>query len=201
MHKTMLEQEIKNIWKNSGREDKIKLDKTILLLELDKKLSSFERKIKHRDRREIYAGLFLIAAAILGIFLTSDPVTKIILFLVIPYVLFVIRKLLSVKKHQVKDMSLSVIDFMRNYKFYLQKEMALLRTVFWWYILPLLILYSAFIFNVSTTTLYLLTHIIVGIAASALIVYLNLSAVKNYFKPLILNVDKAIEELEKEDIS
>ena len=53
----MLEQELKEIWKNSSQKEKIKFETSRLLIDLKSKMDHIEKAIHRRDRTEIAASI------------------------------------------------------------------------------------------------------------------------------------------------
>ncbi len=54
----MLEQELKNIWKNSSKTAQISIETNQLINEFDTKITRIQKKIRNRDVREISASVF-----------------------------------------------------------------------------------------------------------------------------------------------
>ena len=74
----MLENELKNIWKNSSMEELVKFNKSKLILDLDSKLEDFEKKMKFRDKKLLVWGILVIIGLIYLFFSEPELISRII---------------------------------------------------------------------------------------------------------------------------
>lgn len=211
----MLEQELKQIWKNSSQAEKIKFDISRLMMDLNGKLLSFEKKIRNRDLREI-------GAAILGILIFSYMawvipfvLTKLACVLTIFWLVYVIYRLRQVKKYKKDiEVSSSYIDQLKHQKEYFLKEAKLLDSVLYWYVLPPFLINVLFVSGLGSPVELgeggrmfdflpfdlgeKLRFLGLVAAFSVFVVWLNKKAVKKNFLPLISRIEDLEAELENE---
>ena len=97
----MLEQELKEIWRNSSRTEKIKFETSRLLIDLKNKINRMEKSIRNRDIAEITTAILMIP--VFGYFAYEIPfmVTKVGCILTMIWVGYLIFKLKDVKRHKL----------------------------------------------------------------------------------------------------
>ena len=211
----MIEQELKEIWKNSSNAERIKFDLSRLIIELNNTMERIERSIKRRDRREIIGciiGIIIFAYFFIEI---PFPITKIASALVIVYFIYVAYRLLSISKIQNgQDIALSLKDQLVYRKEYLSKQARLLDSVLYWYVLPPFIMNVLFIVGLGDPSDYNWTSglieflpLTVKSKVSTLVscailyvfvVWMNRRTVQTYYFPAIREIEHVQSELEKE---
>jgi len=192
----MLDQELKNIWKNANQQELVKFETSKLLMEMNQKLEKFDSRIKTRDYLEIIAAIVVIAVMIYYAIIIPYLFTKIASLLIIPWALFVIYKLRSVKKHKPANFDLSFRNYLVQQRSYLKKQMTLLDNILYWYILPPFVIAILFFIGLPLTTMMWITKMGFVLLFSIGVLYLNKRAVKKQFKPLIKQLDDTINNLE-----
>lgn len=211
----MLEQELKNIWRNSSRAEKIKFDLSRLLIDLKGKMSHIERSIRKRDIVESLAAIFVIL--IFGYFAYVIPfvVTKVGSIFIMIWGGYLIYKLRHVKKHKLPiDQALSFREQLENQKAYMLQQARLLDTVLYWYLLPPFIGNIIFILGLGDPVEYGWSHIFAKILPIPLInkigylifcavlyagiLWINKHTVNKTFKPIIKEIERVQHQLESE---
>jgi len=203
----MIEQELKKVW-NSSNDEKIKLDMSRLIIDINRSIHLMKTRVYHRDRREIIgciAGIFGFTVMALTI---PFPVTQVACILTIIWFAYVIYRLKSIKPLNQPDASLPFTDQLESRKVYLKKQAKLLDSVLYWYVLPHFIFNIIFIMGLgdpvssSLLTDLLPTELrekVISIAVLAIfygyIFWLNRRAVKENWEPLIRNVEKVQQQL------
>ncbi len=133
----MLEQELKNIWKNSSQAAKIKFDLSRLLSALNGKMNRIEKSIRRRDITETTVAILMIPVFGYFAYEIPFPLTKVGSILIIIWLGYLIFKLRDVKKHKPRvDLTLSFREQLENQKAYMLQQARLLDTVLYWYLLP-----------------------------------------------------------------
>lgn len=133
----MLEQELKNIWKNSSQKEKIKFDTSRLLMELDTRMNRFNKGIRGRNIRESIASVYGILLFGYLSYEIPFPLTKIGCVLSVLWFVYLIVKLRNNKhKNSEGDLTSTLGDQLENQKTYMIKEAYLSETVLYWYVLP-----------------------------------------------------------------
>jgi Ca2+/Na+ antiporter len=213
----MLEQELKNIWKNSSKTEQIKFETSRLMIDLDKKMKRFEKTIRYRDMREI--GSSVLGILLFGYFVFAIPflLTKIASFFTVIWFAYVIYKFRAAKKHKSPaNFSLSFREQLKQQKGNMIRQARLLDTVLYWYLLPPFILNVIFIMGLGSPTdfnwsnsianqllpLSMMSKIAYLLFVAVLyagILWLNKRAVKKEINPVIKDIERVLEQLERED--
>src|SRR5579885_1868435 len=96
----MMEDELIKIWQSSPNSERIKFEKSRLMMDVQSSLDDFNKKVKHRDLRELIA--FAIAAPVFAYYIYSVPfvLTKIASALILVWGVFVVLRLRNAKKLQ-----------------------------------------------------------------------------------------------------
>ncbi len=212
----MVEQELKDIWRNSSQVEKIKFDLSRLLIDLNNKATNLNKVIKKRDRREIIASVLASLLFMYLAYAVPFVIARIGCVLAIgafTYLIFKLRNNRLLKKPI--DLTLSFKDQLARQKQNMEQEARLLNNVFYWYILPPYIAQVVFIFGIGDPSAIgwdssLLDHLPVTMAGkfrfitiislfNIFVVWLNKRAVKKNIMPIIEEIDRLQQQLEKED--
>jgi len=151
----MLEQELKNIWKNSSKTTQISIETDRLVQEFDTKMTDVQKKIRKRDVREISASVFGIL--IFGVFAYEIPfpITKFSCFLSILWFVYVIYKFRkSNQQNSSEKLSLSLKEQLVHKKQLLQHQLKLLDSAAYWYASPAFITNFIFIIGLENPADY-----------------------------------------------
>ncbi|MEQ8472061.1 MAG: hypothetical protein RIC35_12795 [Marinoscillum sp.] len=207
----MNEQDIRTIWKGASHEDLVKLDLSLLMMEMKSKIKSIEKRIKNRDTVEITAsvlgmGLF----GYLG-FEIPFPMTKIACGIAIIWFGYVIYRLKSAQKNMEPDHTLPYVDKLKAQKEFMQVQAKMLNNVLYWYVLPPFIMNILFLYGLVNPADYnwdpgFLSGLpydtsgklicIVGIALfNIYVVWLNRRAVKKDINPVIVQIESLEAQL------
>ena len=144
----MLEQELKNIWKNSSKTAPISIETDRLVQEFATKMINIQKNIKKRDVREISASVFGILLFSVFAYEIPFPITKGSCFLSILwffYVIYRFRK--SNQQNSSEDLSLPLKEQLVHKKQLMQHQLKLLSSAGYWYAGPSFI--TNFIFIVG----------------------------------------------------
>jgi hypothetical protein len=207
----MIEQEIRNIWKNAAKAEQIKLDLSKLMIELNARLSEVNQNIKKRDFREIAAALFGIPLHIYFYVMVPYPITRIGLILIMAWFVYIIFKLKSTSKLSKHiDLKDTYINQLKQQKNYLNAQANLLNTVLFWYVLPPFIGNVVCIFGAENPEAYGVDNWLVNalplelsdklgtIAILAVfygfIYWMNKKAAKKNIKPIIEDIQRIERE-------
>jgi hypothetical protein len=192
----MFENELKTIWQNSSKEELMKFNTSKLLIELDSKLESFDRRIKIRDRNEIIAAAIIIPVFGIYFFYTPQLLAKIGLSMGVLFCILVMCVLTDVKKYRVMDYSLPIKEYLAKHRQYLVKQKSLLENVLYWYILPPTVSAMLFFIGKGFEISKLIMPIVMIVIINAFIYYINKRAVKEDIDPLIKKLDFTIKDFE-----
>lgn len=130
----MLEQELKNIWKNSSKTAQISIETNLLIQEFDTKMTSVQKKIRNRDIREISASVIGILIFSFFAYEIPFPITKASCFLSILWFLYVIYKFRkSNQQNAPEKLSVSLTEQLSHKKTLLEQQVKLLNSAAYWY--------------------------------------------------------------------
>lgn len=174
---------------------RLKFEKSALLMELDKLSTGLDAAVRARDRREI-----LVAMALMPVFLALAiwmpyPLTRLGALLIVPWCGVVVWRLRRARRQQPPDSDRTVTDYLRHEATFLNDQKKLLRTVWYWYVLPPAIACLLFIWGLP----YAWPRTVIlsaGVLAVHVFVWLlNREAVRTVIEPAIRKVEAARQEL------
>ena len=151
----MLEQELKNIWKNSSKTARISIEADRLVQEFDTKMTTIQKNIRKRDVREISASVFGILLFSFLAYEIPFPITKFSCLLSIlwfAYVIYKFRK--SNQQNSSEKLSLPLKEQLTHKKQLLQQQLKLLNSAAYWYAAPSLITNFIFIIGLRNPADY-----------------------------------------------
>jgi hypothetical protein len=211
----MLEQNLKDIWKNSSEIEKIKFDISRLLIDLNRKMNRIDKAIRNRDIREI--GASVIGIIIFGYFAIEIPfpITKIACVLTIGWFLYLIFKLKNNKKVKLSiDLSSSFNDQLERQRINMVQEAKLIDSVLYWYVLPPFIFNIIFVWGIENPMNYNWSPMIENFLPvetndkliillfialfNAFVVWLNKRAVRKSINPIIKDIETVQVQLQSE---
>ena len=210
----MLEQELKNIWRNSSKTERIKFETSRLMIDLNRKMNHFEKAIHYRDIREIFSSV--LGILLFGYCTYEIPfvLTKVASFFGMIWFAYVIYRFRAVKKQKLpSNLSLTFREQLENQKSNMIQQARLLDTVFYWYLLPPFIMNILFVIGLGDPKEYgwsntivnellpipLINKIVYLIFVAVLyagILWLNKRAVKKNIKPVIKEIERVQQQLE-----
>lgn len=209
-----MEQEIKNIW-NQVTTPKITIDTSLLIKQLNKKVNKLHSKIILRDAMEIIAAIFVIYMFGQAFFRIPVLLMKISCLIIVVWALYVIFKFLSTKNRLTKkDYNLPLMSLLKKQRDMLLEQKKMLETVLYWYLAPFFIGTTLFVLGLEIpegqgwdglevfwriNLLHLIKAfmVLILIAISYFIYWLNKRAVKKQLQPLLENLETIENELHK----
>ena len=196
----MMEDELIKIWQSSPNQEKIKFEKSKLIIEVQSSLDRIQRSWKYMIIRETIAAIIAIPAFLFITYNVPYTISKIGSIWIVLAVIYILIRLKSAKKHKPTDLTETYIDYLYKTKDYLNAQKKLLDTVLYWYVLP--------VFPGYVLILLGFIHIpekrkIIIIAALAFVVMailayiLNKRGVRKEFDPRLKKIDELIQVLEE----
>ncbi len=209
----MLEQEIKNIWKNSSKTAQISIEADQLVKEFDTKMTNIQKKIRNRDVREISASVIGILIFSFFAYEIPFPITKFSCFLSILWFVYVIYKFRKSNKQNLSEkLSLSLKEQLAHKKQLLQQQVKLLDSAAYWYAGPSFITNFIFIIglknpadynwtnqlaeNVLPLTVNAKIFTLIGLTLFYLfIIWINKRAANKDVQPILKNIEVIQQQL------
>lgn len=193
----MNDNDFKAMWQSAHQSELVNIEKRPLLLDLSARMNKLDKTIKKRNFRELAIGIVLIIFFSFVAYIVPYTLTKIACLLIIPYFLFYIHKINSVRRFKTSDFSQPPKQFLISQKKYIKKEKELLDTVLYWAILPLLpiliLFYAGFRMDLTSYIGFGLFTLVILIIVYAL----NKYASKKTFIPLLNKLDNLIREFDE----
>jgi Ca2+/Na+ antiporter len=209
----MLEQELKNIWKNSSKTARISIETDRLVQEFDTNISNIQKKIRKRDVREISASVFGILIFSFFAYEIPFPITKFSCFLSILWFVYVIYKFRkSNQQNTSENLSLPLKQQLVHKKQLMQHQQKLLDSAGYWYAGPSFITNLIFIIGLRNPADYNWTNqiaesllpltvnakagTIIGLGIFyLLVIWVHKIAAKRDVQPILKNIEVIQQQL------
>lgn len=195
------EDELINIWQSSSNQERIKFEKSKLILEMKSSLDRFHKSIKYRDLRELIGAIVVIPIFLYMAYAIPYTLSKIAAFLIVLIAIYVNIKLRSLNKHKPNTLTDSYIDYLYQCKNYLSLQKKLLDTAPYWSLLPVLTCAVLFILgviiNVGVQPLNLIIASVIIIGCGIFIYFYNKWYLKKHYIPRLKKMNELIKAMEK----
>lgn len=195
----MIEDELNKIWQSSSNQERIKFEKSKLMIELQSSLKRLDRWWNYLELSETILAVFGVFLSIFLFFKIPFILTKVALALMIICAVYLITKYRGVKKFQPSDLEMNYLNYLKKNREYLQAQKKFLRTYIYWGILPVYPIMVLFTISVwAKTPMYLI--ILINVAAIGIGIYgyfLNQLRAKKEIDPRIIRVNELINRLEQ----
>ena len=190
-----MEDELMKIWKSSSNQERVKFEKSRLMLEVQSSIDRLDRIIKYRDMREMIAVAIVIPAFVFQAFKTPFILSKIACVFIILFAIYVVIQLRKAKRHRPGRLTETYLEYLHKTKEYLNVQKQLLDTALYWYILPGYIGIS--LFTLGTGKLpYIIKMQVLSVAFGILAYFLNKRAVNKTLLPRLQKIDELIKVME-----
>ncbi|HEY2841105.1 MAG TPA: hypothetical protein VGJ26_18260 [Pirellulales bacterium] len=191
-------EEIRKQWQSEVARPAATVDPQQLLADAQRRVGSLERGVFWRDVREIMAAVFVVCAfgAAWPLYRSSLVATLGVAVIVFsaPVIIYI---LLAANRRQSGEFATSVLDFSRQRLVWLDRQIRLLQTIFWWYVAPLSLGCMLVGWGLTPGRWWMfwqLAALCLGVAV--LTVWLNRRAVRNELLPARRELVELIESLE-----
>ena len=196
----MIEEELIKIWKSSPNQERVKFEKSRLMMDVQSSTDRLHRSIKYRDMMEQIAAIIVIPIFAYYVYLVPPMVSKIASALVVLWAIFVILRLRKAKKNKPGALTESYLDYLYKTRDYFEVQKQMIDSVLYWYILPAWTIVTMFVagfigvpgklkWMIQTETL----NTIIGVIAY----FLNKRAVKKQFMPRLTKIDELINVMKQ----
>jgi uncharacterized membrane protein len=211
----MLETELKEIWKNSSAEERIKFDLSRLIIDVNEKVSKLEQAIRSRDIADLVTSLVSIPIFGFLAYVVPFPVTRIgILLAMVGFIWNIIAKRIHQKKKQPVSATTSFREQLAVQKSRLLQEIRLSDTVLYWFLLPGFIPFAVSILGLGDPMAYGLTNelinqilpmsfafklgnLLFAVVVFGAIYWANKRNIRKTLVPMIEDIENAQQQLEQ----
>lgn len=161
-------------------------------------METIKRKVRRRNRREIGAAIFLMLFFLPIGYFAANIYSKTGAFIVVLSAITIIVMLQNRKNTTTADITLPAVPYLYQHLNYLKKEVSILSTVLYWYILPLLIGFAVFFIGQDDNKIRsLIFHYALLIFVGLLVYILNKLAVKLILQPLVTKLETLLKQEEQ----
>ncbi|MEA1787675.1 hypothetical protein U1E44_16355 [Arenibacter sp. GZD96] len=195
----MIEDELIKIWQSSSNQERIKFEKSKLMIELQSSLKRLDKWWNYIELSETVLAIFGVLLSTFLLFKIPFILTKIALALMIICAVYLIIKYRGVKKFQPSDLENNYLNYLKKNREYLQAQKKFLKTYFYWGILPVYPIMLLFTISVwEKVPIHLIALINVATIGIGIYGYfLNKKRVKREINPRISGINELINQLEK----
>ncbi|MDO6601665.1 hypothetical protein [Arenibacter palladensis] len=193
----MMEDELIKIWQSSPNQERIKFEKSKLMIDVQSSLDRFHRTIKYRDLMETIPGIIIIPIFVYIAYTIPFTLSKIGAIWIILSIIYIIIRLQKAKKIRPGSFTETYRDYLIKTKEYLFIQKKLLDTVIYWYFSPIAIGIVLFSIGAINNIKDLLVNL-GGLIVSGIIVYiLNKRAIKKQITPRLKKIDELLKVMEE----
>ena len=196
----MIEDELIKLWQSSSRQERVKFEKSKLMMDLHSSLDRLHRWWKYMERVNIISALLTIPPFIFAIFWAPFISMKIASALVIVWATYVGLRILPIKKVKPGNLESNYLDYLEKTKAYLIAQKKLLETSLNWATLTIYPIYLLFWVGVWEKPLARNLAVISFLALIGVGVYTfysNKERVNNEILPNIQRIDELISTLKE----
>lgn len=191
-----MEDELIKIWQSSSNQERIKFEKSKLILELKSSLGRLHRWWKYLELVEVISATIGILLFVFIAFWVPFVLSKIASVFIIVCLLYLLYKLHGIQKFKPSDLEHDYSQYLIKTKTYLLVQKRLIETSLYWYILPCLLGVVLFVLGVKDVPIIHMIIIFIIVSLFGIYSYfLNHRRVRNEINPRIEKVNTLIEEL------
>jgi hypothetical protein len=197
----MNDDKLRELWRQQGPEPVAPISDEKLLAKMKTKMHKFDRDIFWREVRELVACVFIVCWFGVTYFTKIPPLARVGCVELVVSAIF-IGLILVLAKRPSKHPAISVREFVGAEKEKVDRQKRLLKTVLWWYILPIYIGTEIFTFGLSGVSTFTIVFTVgYGLMCGG-ICWLNQYAVRKRLAPLSEELGQLLRELPSaEDMS
>ncbi|MGS0523853.1 hypothetical protein ACU8V7_00350 [Zobellia nedashkovskayae] len=194
----MIEDELIKIWQSSSNQERVKFEKSKLMIELKSSLGRLHRWWKYLELVEVISIIIGILSFAYLVFWVPFTTTKVACVLIIILGVTTLIKLLGIKKIKPSDLEENYLEYLKRTKAYLQAQKKLLETYVYWAVLPIfpiMLLFLVGFWEIPEKRLIIVVTYLATIGMGIYAYFLNKKRIKNEIDPRIDKVEEMIEEL------
>ncbi|GAA3570381.1 hypothetical protein [Snuella lapsa] len=195
----MIEDELIKIWQSSSNQERIKFEKSKLMIELQSSLGRLHRWWKYLELIELISASIGILAFAFYVYFIPFTTTKIASALFVILLINLVVKVLGIKKFKPKDLEENYLEYLKKTRTYLNAQKRLLETAVYWLVLPLypiLLLFFNGLWHIPTTHHVIIITFLAAIGMGVYGYFLNKKRVRNEIIPRLKKLDELIKTLE-----
>ncbi|WP_136465225.1 hypothetical protein [Flagellimonas onchidii] len=196
----MMEDELIQIWQSSSDQERIKFEKSRLMIELESSLTRLHKWWKYLELVEGVSILICIPVFAFYVYFVPFILSKIASALTVIWLIYVIVRIVRIKKYKPSAFTESYLDYLHKTRKYLKVQMYLLKSSLYWYILPGIFFIFLFLVGAwekpETHNVIILTAVL-AICIGVITYYINKRRVRKEFEPRLKKIDELIAVMEE----
>lgn len=196
----MIEDELIKIWQSSSNQERVKFEKSKLMMELQSSLGRLHRWWKYLELVEVVAAIITILSFAFIVYWVPFTSTKIAAALVVIWSSHILIRVLGIKKFKPNDLEENYLEYLKKTREYLEVQKKLLNTSVYWAnlpIYPIVLLFFVGVWEIPATRYIIISSYLVMVGMGIWAYVLNKRRVKNEIDPRIKRVDDLIKTLEE----
>lgn len=196
----MIEDELITIWKSSSNQERLKFEKSKLMIELQASLGRLHRWWRYIERVNVISALITISIFIAIVIWAPYTSVKIASVLVIVWSLYVGIRMSGVQKFKPNDLEENYLDYLEKTKVYLIAQKKMLETSLNWVMLtiyPIILLFFVDLWDKPVARYIAVGAFLALVCVGVYEYYRTKRRVKNEIIPRIHSIDALIESLKE----
>lgn len=131
-----MEDELIKIWQSSPKVEQVKFEKSRLILDLQSSLRGLSRLAKYGILIEQLAVVTIVPVFLYYIYWVPHLLSKIASLWIVAWSIWYMFLLRRIKRDKPKEQDQNYLDYLNQWKTYLEQNKKLTGSAFYWYILP-----------------------------------------------------------------
>jgi len=196
----MIEDELIKIWQSSSKQERIKFEKSKLMIELQSNLGSLHRWWKYIEQVNVISALIAIPPFIFAVYWVPFTSMKIASVLIIVWSIYVGIRMSGIKKIKPSGLEENYLQYLEKTRVYLLGQKRLLETSLNWSILtiyPIFLLFFVGLWEISLARYIAVIAFLAMVGVGIYEYYLSKRRVKNEIMPRINRIDELIKTLKE----
>ena len=191
-----MEDELIKIWQSSPNQERMKFEKSRLIIDMQSSMDKLHRAIKYRDMREMVAIGIVVPIFAYAAYAIPFMLSKLASVLIIIWAIYIGFRLRNARKHKPGAFFESYLDYLRQTREYLRIQKHMMDNIVYWYILPGMTLTMLFVLGPGKTKSIFRMGIL-NVALAVATYYLNKRSAEKQYVPRLKKLDELIQVMEQ----
>lgn len=195
-----MEEELIKIWQSSPNQERVKFEKSRLMLEVESHVVRFYKQIKNRDRMDMITIAPMVPVFTIYIFIVPSILSKIALGCFVLWVIYMLIRMRKAKRNRMDNFTGTYLEYLLNTRQMLLQQKQIRDAVLNTSIIPFTIFASLFLIGFikwDTVPIRGIVSLIVVFVSSAVLHFFNKWTIKNEILPRLTKIDELINVMEK----
>ncbi len=194
-----MEEELIKIWQSSPNQERIKFEKSRLMIDVQSSMDRLHRSIKYRDLREQIAATIVIPAFAYSAYAIPHLLSKVASVLIIGWAIYIVVRLRNAKRHKPGAFTETYLEYLYKTKEYLLIQKQMMDNIIYWYILPGMTLTMLFVLGFGVVGRFkpIMKMALLNVGLAIATYLLNKRAVQKELAPRLTKIEELINVMEK----